>query len=214
MRLVLLGAPGAGKGTLAKELSTALGIVHISTGDIFREEVAAGSELGRKAKSYMDRGELVPDEVVIGMVRARLSRPDTAKGFILDGFPRTVPQAEALGAALKDAGTPLDAVLDIDVPEDVVVRRLSGRRVCRTCGAIYHVENKPPKKEGVCDLDGGEVYQRDDDREEAIRNRLSVYARATAPLTSYYKEQGLLRSVNGTGTPAEVLAATLAILGR
>ena len=157
MRLVLLGAPGAGKGTLAKQLSTALGVVHISTGDIFREEVAAGSELGRKAKAYMDRGELVPDEVVIGMVKQRLARPDCKPGFILDGFPRTVPQAEALDAFLQAQQMPLDAVLDIEVPEEVVVRRLSGRRVCRTCGAIYHVDNKPPKQEGICDLDQGEL---------------------------------------------------------
>lgn len=212
MRLVLLGAPGAGKGTLAKQLSAALGVVHISTGDIFREEVAAGSDLGRKAKSYMDRGELVPDEVVIGMVQQRLSRPDCKPGFILDGFPRTVPQAEALDAFLREHQMPLDAVLDIEVPEETVVRRLSGRRVCRTCGAIYHVENKPPKREGVCDLDQGELYQRDDDQPEAIRRRLRVYQEATAPLAAYYREQGLLRPMDGTGTPEEVLALALRTL--
>ncbi|NLC58169.1 MAG: adenylate kinase [Armatimonadetes bacterium] len=212
MRLVLLGAPGAGKGTLAKQLSTALGVVHISTGDIFREEVAAGSELGRKAKAYMDRGELVPDEVVIGMVKQRLARPDCKPGFILDGFPRTVPQAEALDAFLQAQQMPLDAVLDIEVPEEVVVRRLSGRRVCRTCGAIYHVDNKPPKQEGICDLDQGELYQREDDQPEAIRRRLRVYAEATAPLADYYRQQGLLRPVDGTGSPEEVLALALRLL--
>ena len=212
MRLVLLGAPGAGKGTLAKQLSKALGVVHISTGDIFREEVAAGTELGKKAKSYMDRGALVPDEVVIGMVKQRLSRPDVNAGFILDGFPRTVPQAEALDKVLEESNQPLDAVLDIVVPEETVVRRLSGRRVCRQCGAIYHIDNMPTKQEGVCDKCGGEVYQRDDDQPEAIRQRLKVYAEATAPLTDYYRTKGLLRPVDGTGTPEEVLGAALALL--
>lgn len=214
MRLILLGAPGAGKGTLAKELSGALGVVHISTGDIFREEVAAGSELGKKAKGYMDRGELVPDEVVIGMVRQRLARPDCAAGFILDGFPRTVPQAEALDATLQEMSAPIDNVLDIVVPEETVVRRLSGRRICRSCGAIYHVDNKPSKKPGVCDVDGGELYQRDDDREEAIRRRLKVYAEATAPLTAYYQQKGLLKSIEGVGSPAAVLATALKALGK
>ena len=213
MRLVLLGAPGAGKGTLAKQFSSALGVVHISTGDIFREEVAAGSELGVKARSYMDRGELVPDEVVIGMVRQRLSRPDCTPGFILDGFPRTAPQAEALDALLRQCGTPLDAVLDIEVPEEVVVRRLSGRRVCRQCSAIYHIENRPPSEPGVCDVCGGELYQRDDDQPEAIRRRLRVYEEATAPLTGYYRTQGLLRTVDGSGTPDQVLAAARKALG-
>ncbi|HOJ20548.1 MAG TPA: adenylate kinase [Armatimonadota bacterium] len=212
MRLVLLGAPGAGKGTLAKQLSKALGVVHISTGDIFREEVAAGTELGKKAKSYMDRGALVPDEVVIGMVKQRLSRPDVNAGFILDGFPRTVPQAEALDKVLEESNQPLDAVLDIVVPEETVVRRLSGRRVCRQCGAIYHIDNMPTKQEGVCDKCGGEVYQRDDDQPEAIRQRLKVYAEATAPLTDYYRTKGLLRPVDGTGTPEEVLGTALALL--
>lgn len=214
MRLILLGAPGAGKGTLAKELSGALGVVHISTGDIFREEVAAGSELGKKAKGFMDRGELVPDDVVIGMVRQRLARPDCAAGFILDGFPRTVPQAEALDATLQEMNAPIDSVLDIVVPEETVVRRLSGRRICRTCGAIYHVDNKPPKQPGVCDVDGGELYQRDDDKEEAIRRRLKVYAEATAPLTAYYQQKGLLKSIEGVGSPAEVLATALKALGK
>lgn len=213
MRLVLLGAPGAGKGTQAKELSAALGIQHISTGDIFREEVAAGTELGRTAKSYMDRGALVPDDVVIEMVKQHLARLDAGKGFILDGFPRTVPQAEALDAFLQERGTPLSAVLDIEVPEEIVVRRLSGRRVCRTCGAIYHLEHQPPKVESRCDHDGGELYQRDDDQPEAIRHRLRVYAEATAPLTAYYRARGLLRQVDGTGTPAEVLSAERRILG-
>ncbi len=214
MRLVLLGAPGAGKGTLAKQLSGALGAVHISTGDIFREEVANGTELGKQAKSYMDRGELVPDAVVIGMVRSRLTRPDVAGGFILDGFPRTAPQAEALDTVLTEAGTPLSTVLDIDVPEEAVVRRLSGRRVCRACGAIYHVDNMPTKQEGVCDKCGGEVYQRDDDQAEAIRRRLRVYAEATAPLTAYYQAKGILESVDGTGTPDQVLKTACGILGK
>lgn len=212
MRLVLLGAPGAGKGTLAKQLSTALGVVHISTGDIFREEVAAGTELGKKAKSYMDRGALVPDEVVIGMVKQRLSRPDVNAGFILDGFPRTAPQAEALDKALQESGRPLEAVLDIVVPEETVIRRLSGRRVCRGCGAIYHVDTMPVQQEGVCDKCEGEVYQRDDDQAEAIRHRLQVYSQATAPLTEYFRAKGILRPVDGSGTPDEVLGIALAIL--
>jgi len=212
MRLVLLGAPGAGKGTLAKQLSKALGVVHISTGDIFREEVAAGTELGKKAKSYMDRGALVPDEVGIGMVKQRLSRPDVNAGFILDGFPRTVPQAEALDRVLEESSRPLDAVLDIVVPEETVVRRRSGRRVCRGGGASYPGDTMPTKQEGVCDKCGGEVYQRDDYQLEAIRKRLKVYAEATAPLSDYYRTKGLQRPVDGTGTPEEVRGTALALL--
>ncbi len=199
MNLIFLGPPGAGKGTQAKMVSSKYQIPHISTGDILREAVKEGSPLGVKAKSYMDKGELVPDEVVIGIIEERLKAPDCKNGFILDGFPRTIPQAEALDEVLANLGIGIDHVINIEVFEDELVRRLSGRRVCKNCGANFHIIFDPPKKEGVCDKCGGELYQRDDDKEETVRNRLKVYSNQTAPLIDFYRKKGLLRSIEGVG---------------
>jgi adenylate kinase len=206
MRMILLGPPGAGKGTQAKDLVGKYGIPQISTGDILRKNLAEKTPLGLEAKKYMDKGELVPDSVVVGIVKERLKEQDCKKGYILDGFPRTVPQAEELGKALADMSTPLDAVLSIEVPDGELVKRLSGRRTCRSCQAGYHVMFKPSKAEGKCDSCGGELYQRDDDKEEAIMNRLKVYQASTAPLIDYYKGKGLLRPVDGVGDMKEILA--------
>ncbi len=204
MRLVLVGPPGAGKGTQAKHIAAHYGIPAISTGDIFRAHVAELTPLGEIAKSYMDEGELVPDDVTVAMVRDRLSRDDTGAGFLLYGFPRTVPQAESLSAMLDELDVPLDVVLKITVEDDEVVRRLSGRRICRSCGRTFHVEFHPPNTEGVCDVCGGELYQRDDDRPETVRRRLQVYREQTDPLVEYYEDRGLLRRVAGTGEVPEV----------
>ena len=182
MRLILLGPPGAGKGTQAKRLASGLGAPQISTGDILRQAVSDGTELGRKAKSFMDRGALVPDEVVIGIIEERLRRHDCARGYILDGFPRTLPQAEALLRTLTSIQASLDRVLSIEVPEEELVKRLAGRRVCRACGYMYHVKTNPARQAGVCDKCGGSLYQRDDDKEETIRHRLRVYREQTEPL--------------------------------
>lgn len=212
MRLVLVGPPGAGKGTQAKHIAAHYGIPNISTGDIFRSNVAENTELGELAKSFMDEGELVPDDITIAMVRDRLGRNDTEPGFLLDGFPRTVPQAEAMNGILDEYGVALDAVVKLQVDDEEVVHRLSGRRVCRNCGHAFHVEFDPPAKEGVCDLCGGELYQRDDDRPETIRRRLEVYHAQTRPLVEYYTSQDLLRVVVGTGTVTEVTARAIAAL--
>jgi adenylate kinase len=205
MRLILLGPPGAGKGTQAKDLVQKYGIPQISTGDILRKNLADKTPLGLEAKKFMDKGELVPDSVVVGIVKERLKEADCKKGYILDGFPRTVPQAEALDAALADMKTPIDKVLSIEVPDTELVKRLGGRRTCRACQAGYHVAFKPSKKEGVCDSCGGELYQRDDDKEEAITNRLKVYQSSTAPLINYYKAKGLLAAVDGVGGMKDIL---------
>ncbi|MGB9791926.1 MAG: adenylate kinase [Thermacetogeniaceae bacterium] len=197
MRLLIMGPPGAGKGTQAGRISECYGIPHISTGDIFRAAIKAGTELGMKIKGYLDAGQLVPDEVTIEVIKERLREPDCSKGFLLDGFPRTIPQAEALDSMLKELGTHLDAVLNIVVSNDVLLRRLTGRRICRKCGAPYHVDFNPPAVPGVCDRCGGELYQRSDDTEETVRERLDVYTRQTAPVLKYYEEQGLLREING-----------------
>jgi adenylate kinase len=196
--LVLLGAPGAGKGTQAKMLAGKYGILHISTGDILRENVSNNTELGKKAKEYMDKGELVPDTVLIGIIRDRLSKPDTDNGFLLDGYPRTIPQAEALDNIFGQLGKRLDAVIDIEVPDDELVARLAGRRMCK-CGASYHVKFNPPKKDGMCDVCSGELYQRDDDTESSVKTRLVAYYNQTHPLIDYYTNKGLLRSVSGIG---------------
>jgi len=198
MRLIFLGPPGVGKGTQAVKLSQKYGIPHISTGDALREAVAKETEIGLKAKSYMDRGALVPDEVVIGIIRERLAQDDCRSGFILDGFPRTVKQAEALDEILKAMGVELDAVLNVEAPDDVIIERLSGRRTCRSCGRVYHIIYMPPKKEGVCDVCGGELYQRDDDKPEAIARRLQVYKEQTAPLIEYYEGKGKLHRIDGS----------------
>lgn len=208
MHIVLLGAQGSGKGTQAEILAKKHGIPHISTGDILRAAMKAGTPLGAKAKAYVDRGELVPDEVVIGIVRERVAEPDCRKGFIFDGFPRTTPQADALAQALTDQGLALDAVVLIEVARDILMDRMTGRRVCRSCGATYHVTLNPSKQAGVCDACGGELYQRADDNPESIRTRLEAYDQQTTPLIEYYRQRGLLAEVDGLG-PIESVAARL-----
>ncbi len=198
MNLIFLGAPGAGKGTQAKMVSEKYEIPQISTGDMLREAVAKGTELGKKAKEYMDKGELVPDEIVIGIVKERLQQPDCEKGFILDGFPRTLAQAEALDEMLKELGKKIDAVINIAVPEEEVVKRIVYRRTCRNCGAVYHLIYNPPKEDNKCDKCGGELYQRDDDKEETVRERYKVYKQNTEPLIEYYRKKGVLYDVDGT----------------
>jgi adenylate kinase len=192
--IILMGPPGAGKGTLAKQLKDALNLVHISTGDMFRDAIKAGTELGNLAASYINKGDLVPDDVTIGLVRERLSQDDCANGFLLDGFPRTLPQAEALQVITKEISREIDVVVNLDCDNEELVRRISGRRVCRSCGAPYHVVTLKPKVEGVCDLCGGELYQRKDDNEEALKVRLEHYVQDTKPLLDYYANLGLLES--------------------
>ncbi len=218
MRVVFLGPPGAGKGTQAVRLAAARGIPHISTGNMLREAAASGSAIGREAKGYMDRGTLVPDEVVIRAVEERLSRPDAAAGFLLDGYPRTVPQAQALDAVLARARARLDRVYYFATPEDVVVRRLSGRRTCsnKSCAAVYHLQTLRPKKQGVCDTCGSPLEGRADDDEERVKTRLSVYHKQTTPLIAYYQRQGTLKPVEGAMDIEPLLAviqADLATVG-
>ncbi|HDH02116.1 MAG TPA: adenylate kinase [Nitrospirae bacterium] len=213
MRIVLLGAPGAGKGTQAKKLVEKYGIPQISTGDILRKAVADGTPLGKEAKAYMDKGELVPDSVVIGLVKERLTRDDCKKGFILDGFPRNTAQAEVLDKVLNETNIPLQVALCVDVDMEILMKRLTGRRTCRQCGQMYNIYFSPPQKESVCDKCGGELYQRDDDKEETIRRRLEVYEAQTAPLIEYYKNKGILKTVEGTGDIDEIFANICSILG-
>ena len=194
--IILMGPPGAGKGTLAKQLMSAFNLVHISTGDMFREAIKAGTPLGTLAKSYIDHGDLVPDEVTIGLVKERLSQDDCAKGFLLDGFPRTLPQAEALKELSKEINRPIEVVVNLDCDNAELIRRISGRRVCKTCGAPYHVVTLKPKVEGVCDICGGPLYQRADDNEEALKVRLEHYVQDTKPLLDFYAKEGLLESFN------------------
>jgi adenylate kinase len=212
MRLVLLGAPGAGKGTQAKKLIERYSIPQISTGDILRKAVQDGTPLGKEAKSYMDKGELVPDNVVIGIIKERLTQEDCKKGYILDGFPRNVAQAKALDEMLLSLNSPLDYAISIDVPFDELMKRLTGRRTCRNCGQMYNIYFTPPKKNGVCDKCGGELYQRDDDKEETIRKRLEVYEAQTAPVIGYYREKGILKSVPGTGEIDDIFNKIISIL--
>jgi adenylate kinase len=213
--LILLGPPGAGKGTQAERLREDFALAHISTGDMLRAQVAQHSDLGREAERYMNAGELVPDGVILDMIGQRISEQDAREGFLLDGFPRNTSQADALNRTLTESGRRLTAVLLIDVPDDEVVRRLGGRRVCLKSGHVYHVEFDPPKREGVCDQDGSRLIQRDDDSEQTIRRRLEVYARQTAPLIDYYDQAGLLRRFDGRRSPDEVhdhVRATVATL--
>jgi len=213
MRIVLLGPPGGGKGTQAQKLIDKYKISQVSTGDLFRAAVKNQTALGKKAKEYMDKGQLVPDEVVIGMVKERLTRPDTQKGFILDGFPRTLPQAEALDKMLPELKMKLDAVVEIEVADQVVVERLCGRRTCTKCGAMYHVKFNPPKSDLKCDKCGGDLYQRDDDNEKTIQARLSVYHNQTAPLVGYYQKKGIFKKVAGTGDINEIFNGIVRALG-
>ena len=206
MKLMFLGAPGAGKGTQAEVVSERYQIPAISTGALLREAMANGTELGMKAKSYMDQGQLVPDEVTVGIVKERLAEADCKEGFLLDGFPRTVQQADALDTILAELDMALDCVVNIEVDKAFLVDRLTGRRVCRACGATYHIANKAPKVEGICDKCGGELYQRGDDTIETVSNRLDVYAAQTAPLIDYYKSKGIMSSIDGSKSMEEVLA--------
>ena len=212
MRIVLVGPPGAGKGTQAQFIASHLAIPKISTGDIFRSNVSQGTPLGRQAKEYMNRGDLVPDEVTIAMVRDRLNEEDAQPGFLLDGFPRNVPQAETLKKQLMDWDTRLTVVLELVVDEDEGVRRLSGRRTCRRCERVWHIMFDPPTRDGICDACGGELFQRDDDREETVRHRLEVYKQQTAPLVSYYADEGVLIGIDATGPVEEVTERALAAL--
>jgi adenylate kinase len=209
MRLVLVGPPGAGKGTQAKFIAKHYKTPAISTGDIFRANIAAKTPMGRQAKRYMDAGELVPDSVTIDIVRDRLQREDTVDGFLLDGFPRTLPQAEVLQTMLAELETPLDAVLEMRVDDEEIIRRLSGRRICRSCSHVWHVDFDPPTREGVCDVCGGTLFQRDDDLPETVRRRLQVYAGETAPLVDFYRRIGLLVSISASGAVEEVTARAI-----
>ncbi|GAA4067497.1 adenylate kinase [Streptomyces shaanxiensis] len=215
MRIVLVGPPGAGKGTQAAFLAKNLSIPHISTGDLFRANISQQTELGKLAKSYMDAGNLVPDEVTIGMAKDRMEKPDAEGGFLLDGFPRNVSQAEALDEMLQSESMKLDAVLDLEVPEEEVVKRIAGRRICRKDSShVFHVTYSQPKQEGVCDACGGELYQRDDDSEETVRTRLEVYHTQTEPIIDYYKAQGLVVTISALGKVEEVTARAMEALKR
>jgi len=213
VKLVLMGLPGAGKGTQAEKIVEKYGIPHISTGDMFRAAMKEGTELGLQAKSFMDKGELVPDEVTIGIVRERLSKEDCQTGFLLDGFPRTVPQAEALENLLVDLDREIDYVINIQVDKDILMERLTGRRICKNCGATYHLVFNPPRHEGICDRCGGELYQRADDNEETVQNRLDVNIKQSQPLLDFYETKGYLRPINGQQDIRKVLADIEQLLG-
>ena len=213
MKIVMLGAPGAGKSTQAKKIAGKYGIPHVSTGDIFRANIKNGTKLGMQAKAYMDAGNLVPDEITIGMLLDRIHQEDCEKGYVLDGFPRTIPQAESLTAALKERGESIDYAIDVDVPDENIIRRMSGRRACLSCGATYHIVYNAPKKEGVCDQCGEPLVLRDDDKPETVQNRLNVYHRQTQPLIDYYKKEGVLAQVDGTQDMEQVFQDIVKILG-
>lgn len=212
MKIVMLGAPGAGKGTQAKMIASEYRIPHISTGDIFRANIKNGTELGQKAKSYIDQGLLVPDELTLALIMDRFQEPDCKDGYVLDGFPRTIAQAEALSASLREKGEALDFAIDVEVPDESIVSRMSGRRACLACGGTYHIVFNPTKKEGVCDACGGELSIRPDDMPETVQKRLNVYHEQTQPLIDYYKKEGILRSVDGTQEVGKVFEAIQAIL--
>lgn len=213
MKIIMLGAPGAGKGTQAKKIADLCNIPHISTGDIFRANIKQGTELGKKAKTYMDAGDLVPDELVCDLVVDRIQQDDCTEGFILDGFPRTIPQAEALTNALNAIEQKMEYALNIDVPDENIIHRMAGRRACVGCGATYHVEFNPTKKEGICDVCGEELILRDDDKPETVKNRLNVYHEQTKPLIEYYNKENITHTIDGTQTMDEVFNDIRKILG-
>ena len=212
MKIIMLGAPGAGKGTQAKMIAKEYGIPHISTGDIFRANIKEGTDLGKEAKTYMDAGQLVPDELTVKILLDRVAKDDCKEGYVLDGFPRTIPQAEVLDEALTKLGDKIDFAIDVDVPDENIVRRMGGRRACVTCGATYHIQHVPPKKEGICDTCGSELILRDDDKPETVSNRLKVYHDQTQPLIDFYTKKGVLKSVDGTIDMMDVFASIKAIL--
>ncbi len=213
MKIIMLGAPGAGKGTQAKMIADKYQIPHISTGDIFRANIKNGTELGKEAKTYMDKGELVPDELTVRILLDRVAQPDCEKGYVLDGFPRTIPQAEVLDQELTKRNEKIDYAINVEVPDENIVRRMSGRRACVSCGATYHLVHIPPKKEGLCDKCGTELILRDDDKEETVKNRLGVYHDQTQPLIEYYSNKGVLQSVDGTIDMMDVFKGITDILG-
>ena len=213
MKIIMLGAPGAGKGTQAKKIAEKYGVPHISTGDIFRANIKNGTELGQKAKTYMDQGLLVPDELTVALVIDRIQNEDCKNGFVLDGFPRTIPQAEALDEALKGLGEAMDYAIDVDVPDENIINRMSGRRACLDCGATYHIVTIPTKVEGICDACGSKVVLREDDKPETVQKRLEVYHAQTQPLIDYYKKQNILKTVDGTQPMEQVFGAIVEILG-
>ena len=213
MKIIMLGAPGAGKGTQAKMIAEKYGLPHISTGDIFRANIKNGTELGKEAKEYMDKGLLVPDELTVRLLLDRVAQDDCKNGYVLDGFPRTIPQAEVLDEKPSDLGEKVDYAINVDVPDENIVNRMSGRRACLNCGATYHIVSNPPKKEGICDVCGSELVLRDDDRPETVQNRLKVYHEQSQPLIDFYEKKGVLRSVDGTLPMEEVFTAITKILG-
>lgn len=213
MKVIMLGAPGAGKGTQAKMIAERYGVPHVSTGDMFRANIKNGTALGTEAKKYMDAGELVPDELTVRILLDRVAKDDCKNGYVLDGFPRTIPQAKVLDEALDKIGEQVDYAIDVDVPDENIIKRMSGRRACLSCGATYHIEHVPPKTADVCDQCGAALVLRDDDKPETVKNRLNVYHEQTQPLIAYYTEKGILRTVDGTLPMEEVFAAITAILG-
>ena len=213
MKIIMLGAPGAGKGTQAKMIADKYGVPHISTGDIFRANIKNGTELGMEAKKYMDQGLLVPDELTVKILLDRVANDDCKNGYVLDGFPRTIPQAEVLDNALNELGDKIDFAINVDVPDENIINRMSGRRACLSCGATYHIEHIPPKAEGICDRCGKELILRDDDKPETVKNRLGVYHEQTQPLIDFYEKKGVLESVNGTIPMEDVFQAIVNILG-
>ena len=213
MKIIMLGAPGAGKGTQAKMIADRYQVPHISTGDIFRANIKNGTELGKAAKQYMDQGLLVPDELTVQLLLDRVANADCANGYVLDGFPRTIPQAEVLDKALTELGDKIDYAINVDVPDENIVKRMSGRRACLTCGATYHIEHVPPKTEGICDKCGQELVLRDDDKPETVMKRLNVYHAQTQPLIDFYTNMGILKTVDGTVDMMDVFSAIVGILG-
>ncbi|MCR5399872.1 MAG: adenylate kinase [Lachnospiraceae bacterium] len=212
MKIIMLGAPGAGKGTQAKMIAEKYDIPHVSTGDIFRANIKNGTDLGKEAKSYMDKGQLVPDELTVRILLDRVAKDDCKNGYVLDGFPRTIPQAEVLDAELTKLGDKVDFAIDVDVPDENIIRRMGGRRACVTCGATYHIEHVPPKKEGICDKCGSELILRDDDKPETVKNRLDVYHKQTQPLIEYYNKKNILHTVDGTVDMKDVFDSIIKVL--